>query len=220
MSKVNQITRTNQNEMNFDKLDKKTKDIIYDLINVNQDLIKPEGYKDSKDCFLKEECVYRDGFIFKSYNKGGIYWRNFTTLEAYWNSGHQPKNKDAAKSIQKQIEDSEEFVLKTFKKNFPKEKPDINNDNFYEILYAYLTSDYSSIMHEIQFMYHGFDNKKHTASVSVALNTEAPYHRSHISWAPNVFCEAAKEIEISWSTNTELKNKLDKLLKKLIKEIF
>lgn len=220
MNKINKIKLINQNTINFDELDQTTKDIIHNLIDEHQNLIKPEGYKSSEDCFDDIEFVRRDGFIPNSYNKGGILWRNFTTLEAYWGSGYEPKNKDANKEIQRQIEVNEEFALNEFQQKYPNEKPDIDNDNYYEILREYLNADDLSIMHEIRFMYHGFDNKKHTASVSVALNTEGPYHRSHISWAPKVFCEAAKEIEISWSTNTELKNKLDKLLKKLIKEMF
>lgn len=220
MSKVNQIKSINQNIMNFEELDQTTKDIIWNSIDDHQNLIKPEGYKSSEDCFEEIEFKHRDGFIPYDHNRGGIVWTNFTTLEAYWGSGYEPKNKDAAKEIKRQIEVNEEYALDEFKQRFPKEKPDINNDNYYEILCEYLNDDNSSIMHEIMFMYHGFDGKKHTASVSVALNTEGPYHRSHISWAPKMFCEAAKEIEISWSTNNELKNKLDKILKKLIKEMF
>lgn len=86
--------------------------------------------------------------------------------------------------------------------------------------YDSLSGDDNSIMHEIRVMYHGKIGGVHTASVSAALNTEGPYHRSGISWAPGVFCEGAKEVEITWRNNAELKRKLDKALKKVSKEIF
>lgn len=78
----------------------------------------------------------------------------------------------------------------------------------------------ASIMHELRFIYHGKENGVYTASVSAAVNTEGPYHRSHISWSPGTFCEGSKEVEIKWKTNAELKRKLDKAFKKVSKEIF
>ena len=84
-----------------------------------------------------------------------------------------------------------------------------------------LSGNEASVMHEFRFMYHGVNDKGiHEASVSAAINTESPYHRSSISWAPNVFCEGAKEVEIKWRTNAELKRKLDKAFKQVSKAIF
>lgn len=83
-----------------------------------------------------------------------------------------------------------------------------------------LTNESSSIMHELRFMYHGKESGVHTASVSAALNTEGPYHRTSISWAPSVFCEGSKEVEIKWRNNKELKEKLEKALKLVSKAIF
>jgi hypothetical protein len=78
----------------------------------------------------------------------------------------------------------------------------------------------SSIMYTMRFMYHGKDNGTHSASISAAVNTEGPYHRSHISWAPNVFCEGAKEVEITWRTQKELRQKLKKALEQVSKKVF
>lgn len=89
-----------------------------------------------------------------------------------------------------------------------------------DIEYDYLSGEYSSIMHELRFMYHGKENGLHSASVSAAVNTEGPYHRTHIQWAPNVFCEGSKEVEITWHNNAELKRKLDKAFKQVSKVIF
>lgn len=84
-----------------------------------------------------------------------------------------------------------------------------------------LVGDNSTVMHEFRFMYHGKNRKGlHTASVSAAVNLEAPYHRSSISWAPGVFCEGAKEVEITWKNQAELKRKLSKALKQVSKAVF
>lgn len=83
-----------------------------------------------------------------------------------------------------------------------------------------MNGGYASIMHELQFKYEGKDNGVHVAYVSAALNTESPYHRSHISWAPNIFCEGSEGVEIKWRNNAELKRKLDKAFKKVSKAIF
>lgn len=211
---------TETKNQNYNDLSDSTKNLIKELILEHQKQIEPSGYKNPKDAFEEIEFERRDGFIPNSLNKGGLLWRNFTTLREYYGSGYEPANQKAAKEIERQINYDHEISLKVFKEKFPNEKSDINNDNYYEILSRNLSDDYSSIMHEIRFMYHGVENKKHYASISVALNTEGPYHRSHISWAPNVFCEAAKEVEIRWSNNTELKSKLNKHLKKLINEMF
>jgi hypothetical protein len=77
----------------------------------------------------------------------------------------------------------------------------------------------NTIMYSIRFMYHGSIDGIHSASISAAVNTEGPYHRSHISWAPGVFCEGAKEIEVSWKNQKELAKILDKKLAKLAKEV-
>lgn len=86
---------------------------------------------------------------------------------------------------------------------------------------SYMNDSENSVMHELRFMYHGHDESGlHTASVSAAVNTEGPYHRSSISWSPKTFCEGSKEIEITWKNDAELKRKLDKAFKKVSKEIF
>lgn len=210
----------NKNETYFLDLKLNTQEIVKDLIIEYANSIEPCGWKDDEDCIKELECIARNGFIPNSENKGGLRYRNFTTLESYWGSGHVPENKDAAKEIKRQILYNEELAREDFKEKFKNKKPDINDDNYYELLCEYLNDDQSSIMHEIRFMYHGFKNKKHSASISVALNTEGPYHRSHISWDPEVFCEAAKEITFTWTNNKELKSKLDKHLKKLVKNMF
>jgi len=96
--------------------------------------------------------------------------------------------------------------------NWANEIQDVENEQ--------LVGECSSIMHELRFMYHGCEDDLHSASVSAALNTEGPYHRPCISWAPEVFCEGAKEIEIKWRNNAELKRKVEKALKQVSKAIF
>lgn len=209
----------NQNEY-FDDLNKNTQDLIKDLIIQHSESIEPCGWKPLEDCIESLECKRRDGFIPFSHNKGGLLFRNFSTLMDYYGGGIEPKNKDAALQIQKQIEISVNLAKEEFTEKHKSTDFDLEDDNYFNLLHEYLADDSSSIMHEIRFMYHGIKNKKHSASVSVALNTEAPYHRSSIAWAPEVFCEAAEEIEITWTNDKDLKTKLNKVLKKLVSEMF
>lgn len=84
-----------------------------------------------------------------------------------------------------------------------------------------LGNDESSIMHEIQFKYEGKNAKGlQVAYISATLNTEGPYHRSSMPWAPEVFCEASEGVEITWRNNAELKRKLAKAFAKVTKSIF
>lgn len=102
------------------------------------------------------------------------------------------------------------------------EKKELNQmlNDIQEMESERLSGDDSSIMHELRFMYHGKENGLHSASVSAAINTEAPYHRSSISWAKDVFCEGSNEVEIAWKTDKELKSKLAKALKHVTGKVF
>lgn len=93
-------------------------------------------------------------------------------------------------------------------------------EKFSEAEFEALSDENSTVMHEFRFMYHGRENGLHSASVSAAVNLEAPYHRSSISWARDVFCEGGKEVEITWRNQAELKRKLAKALKQVSKAVF
>lgn len=191
------------------------------------------------------ECHSRDGFIAYDSNRGGVMVRGFTQLMDIFGSGTYPAHKEARKEIEGQIEYNlellSEHVFEKFesgmkergltKENcnhcFFQDKSDESDDDFYTEVLRYiedsetefLSDDSSSIMYEVRFMYHGKLDDKHSASVSCAVNTEGPYHRSHISWAPDVFCEGAKEVEIQWTTQAELKKKLKAALDKTAKQV-
>lgn len=254
----------------YENLPKSTLNIIRQaLLNASKNIV-PEGYKISEDCFEDLECHSRGGFIPNSYNKGGLVYKNFTTLMDYWGGGYQVSHKQANKEIKRLIDLNFEYIsdslydyigkeryeyvfgeqnkyktltyynlqtlIDTLKKqndhtiNININTQDILNKSIKEKQHwlnkiqdletEYLNDDNSTIMHELRFMYHGKVNGVHSANVSAAINTEAPYHRSSIPWAPNIFCEGAKEIEIEWTTNKELKNILNDTLQSLIKSVF
>lgn len=201
-----------------------------------------ENHFESNTCELYSqdfediECKSRDGFICASHNQGGLILRGFTDLNMLWGTGNSPSHKGAAAEIERQIE----YNLKLISEDLFKEYavlfkslglgPDKANYSALEDLVNkhpeldapltriqdmesnYMGDDDSSIMFEVRFMYHGLEDGKHTASVSAAVNTEGPYHRSHISWAPTVFCEGSEELEITWSTPKELAVHLDAAL--------
>jgi hypothetical protein len=225
----------------FESLPKSTQEIVRDLLlEVAKDRNGPEGYKYDKECIEEIECRSRDGFIAFASNRGGLTYQNFTDLMGYFGGGYQVAHKKAQAEIERQIEYGLECANETF---FTDNKEQLEKLGFtqksvsYHALYdaghgglaerlseyehENLSGDDSSIMHEFRFLYHGVNEAgEHEASVSAAINTEGPYHRSSISWAPGVFCEGAKEIEITWKTETQLKARLEKALKNCSKEIF
>lgn len=241
-------TKTKATENNngyFEALPKSTQELVREaLIEAAENRSEPKGWKPDDECIESIECVSRDGFIPFSHNRGGLTYRNFTDLMSYYGSGHRCNHAEADKEIEKQIEYSlklaSEATFEKFKsimearkitkeectycnlEELEKKFPELNKAVQYiqEAELECLGDSDSSIMHEFRFMYHGEINGIHHASVSTAINTEGPYHRTHISWAPNVFCEGSKEIEITWRTESGLKRKLIKVLAMASKEIF
>lgn len=182
------------------------------------------------------ECERRDGFIPHSFNKGGIEIKGFSDLFAVWGSGYYPKNKKSLKAIEKTIYYSLDCAKESFfehnKEILNKYKLSLDDINYHDLKDSKydeikslaekyseyedknLQGDYSTIMYSIRFMYHGKDSKGiHTASISAAINTEAPYHRQH-------YDDNSKEIEISWRKESGLKTKLIKALKFVCGEVF
>lgn len=225
----------------FDELPKETQELVKDLILKAADSRSgPDGYKSDQDALSSLSCRRVDGFIPASDNLGGFRYQNFCTLMDYWGGGYNVAHKEAKKEIQRQIDYSLKCAADQFKKNKAKEleerkissaQVDLNTlfqlghddlaEEFTEYEYENLNDDNSSIMHEFRFLFHGVnDEGKFYASVSAAVNTEGPYHRSHIAWASGVFCEGAKEIEITWRTDKQLKIALEKALKQCSREIF
>lgn len=229
----------------FDELPESIQDLVREcIIDAAQDRGGPDGWKSDAECIDEVECRSRSGFSPFSHNKGGLMYRNFADLMSYWGGGYNVSHKKANEEIQRQIEYSFECLRDYLYKKYESIlKPlkiteeqctyhDLNElaDKHPELEGAasdledseceFLSGDENSIMHEIRFMYHGSENGIHRASISAAVNTEGPYHRSHISWAPNVFCEGAKEVEITWRTEGGLKTKLIKALKLVTSEVF
>lgn len=234
-----------QSDGYFEELPKGTQEIVKELVLQAANARKgPDGYKSDKEALESVECRSRDGFIAFSHNKGGLMYRNFCDLMDYFGGGYTPAHEGASKEIERQIElgfsslaesvfadnkallESKNLTVKDceyHKINELAEKDEDLQDVLQQISDGeneVLGGTENSVMHEIRFMYHGLVDGKHSASVSAAVNTEGPYHRSSISWAPGVFCEGAKEVEIEWSNQTELKEKLTKALSKVSKAIF
>jgi hypothetical protein len=230
----------------FDELPVSTQKIVKEaILKAASDRRGPEGCKDDNDCIEPIECRSRDGFTPYNHNKGGLVYRNFTHLMGYWGGGYTVSHAGAAKEIERQIELSFKYLRKSiFEKHkaLLESKGITENQCDYYIIYELAEKDSdlecverdiengesealndseNSIMHEIQVKYEGKNFKGlHVAYVSAAVNTEGPYHRSHISWAPGVFCEGVEGVQIKWSTNAELKRKLEKALVKVCKAVF
>lgn len=227
------------NEGYFNELDLDIQDLVSEMIldTINQ----TEGWKQREDLLEEIECQSRSGFTPFSHNKGGLIARQFTDLRQLWGSGNRVAHKGAQKEIERQIEYSQELSRESFfkdneeilKLNGFKSAEHCNYHDLYDknlgelaeeldqIESDNMSDDSSSIMFEVRFMYHGQDSSgKHHASVSCAVNTEGPYHRTSIPWAPSIFCEGAKEVEISWNTNKGLKLFLKRALDKTSKEVF
>jgi hypothetical protein len=225
-----------KNEGYFEDLALGTKNLIRDaMLNAYYDISKPDCYP----YLVKDiECHSRDGFIPFSHNKGGLQVKGFSDLMGISGSGYYPNAKASHAKIESEIEaeykrvaeayferhkelleslgltidDCNYHKLEELGKTIPELKNAANEIQDFE--YECLSGEYSSVMYELQFMYHGKDSKGvHSASVAAALNTEAPYHRSGR-------CELAKELEISWKNQVELKRELAKALIKVTKAIF
>ena len=227
------------NQGYFEDLPQSTQDIVREaILECASNKRGPYCYKSDEDAIDSIECHSRDGFSPHSWNKGGIEYNNFTDLMSYFGGGYSVSHTETNAEIERQIEYSLECANESFRDNHLLELQDIpqakrNYHDLYELglgslaekLSEYesesLCDDQSSIMHSIRFMYHGVDSKGiHSASVSCAVNTEGPYHRQHISWAPGVFCEGAHEVEITWRNDNGLKTKLTKALKQCSGKVF
>ena len=237
----------------FENLNETAKEIVKEaILKAAQDRKGPEGYKSDEECLEDVECHARDGFMPFSHNRGGLTYRNFTDLMAYFGGGYTVAHEGAANAIQGQIDytfqsisedvytDHKSICLElnigenecsyctlqefeeTSENLTENQKVELRKmmNEIQEMESERLSGSENTIMHELRFMYHGKENGVHSASVSAAVNTEGPYHRSSISWSPSTFCEGAKEIEIKWRNNAELKRKLDKAFAKVSKVIF
>lgn len=231
----------NQNELYFDELPKSTQELVKECL---VETIKTvEGWRDAEEDLIDEvECRQRDGFIPFSHNHGGLEATQYTDLNQLYSSGIRVAHKRAQAEIDRQIEYSMDCAKESF---FEYHKDalqkigitsiedaslnyhalcDLNQSKLAESLSECeteaLCGDDGSIMFQVRFLYHGKENGIHSASVSCAVNTEGPYHRSHISWSPNTFCEGAKEVEISWRTESGLKRQLVKALKQTSEDVF
>ena len=225
----------------FSDLSDDQKELVRELVESTIDQVA--GWKYGEDLFEEIECVSRSGFFAFDSNRGGLRARQFTDVYGLEGSGTSVSHEGAQKEIKRQIAYAYECAREAFfKVNSAKlialgiksvtdEK--LNYHDLYEMKQGTLaeelseyerenmSGDDSSIMFETRFLYHGADeNGLHSASVSCAVNTEGPYHRSHIPWSPGVFCEGAKEIEITWKTTAGLKKSLAKALKQTSEVIF
>ena len=171
----------------------------------------------------------------------GLVINDFTDLSYFSDNCESVSHKGAADDIQRQIDVGLQFAREGFFEKYEAELKTLEIESADDVSYhdlegkgrsdlaeefseyerENLSDDSSSIMYQVRFMYHGTDEKgNHTASVSCAVNTEGPYHRSSISWMPGVFCEGAKEVEIGWKTEKQLQTRLAKTLKDVSAEIF
>lgn len=226
----------------FTDLPKVIQDVVFELLaecyeNETNDL-------DRGAELAKEEigCVSRDGFIASPDNRGGIVLRGFTDVGNITGSGCLPSHKGARQQIEETVKNGYDSIAEICFMKFEtllKSKGLDKTSCYYHKIDVLSKADVSlkpvvkyiedeestefnedTVMYEVRFMYHGAVNGVHRASVSCAVNTEAPYHRSGIPWNPNVFCEGAKEAEIEWVNVNTLKKRLRIALDLTSKAIF
>jgi hypothetical protein len=232
----------NQDSDYFDQLPVKTQSLVSELLT---EAMQNNGHRLCVERDAEQiECRSRDGFIPFAHNLGGVEINSFTDLGYFWGGGYSVSHVEANSQIKKLIATSFEMhaesIFETYKDLLTAKKITVEQCNYHdmndlaekdsELLdiahelenteMDFLSGDENSIMFQIRFMYHGKADGKHTASVSCAVNTEGPYHRSHISWAPGVFCEGVKEIEIEWKSDAGLKKTLSATLKTLVSKVF
>lgn len=233
--------KLNNAELNIEHFPEHVKEFIKDTLLSG---LETDGHELYTIQVEEVEFKHRDGFIPSSYNRGGFDAIGFTDLISLWSSGTEVSHKKAQAEIERQIEASFDYLRDDLSEKYSElmtkfnlTKEDLTYRNldklsekhpeltdlfkaFEEGEDSYLSDDSSSIMFSARFLYHGYDNGTHSASISAAVNTEGPYHRSHISWSPSTFCEGAKEIEITWANEKEFKRKFIKALNQCIKEVF
>ena len=231
--------------MYFEELPNKIQKLIKEKILEAYQSNTNDAYPYNEEALSEVECHARDGFRPFSHNRGGVQARGFQDLMNIFGSGCYPKAarkviedeidynlkalakdtfeqfKEILEPLKLKPEDCRYHVLDDLIEKHPQLKEQLRTvqraieDGECEAL----TGDENSVMYEIRFMYHGVEKGIHSASISVVVNTEAPYFRSSISWMPSLKCEHGKEVEITWKTANGLKTKLDKTLKKLTKEV-
>lgn len=223
----------------FQDLPQDVQDLVRELMS--ETIEQVEGWKSTEETFEDLECRRRDGFIPSRGNRGGLVSNQFTDLSNLWGSGDRVAHVKAQAEIERQIEYGLECARKSYFENNKAEliKVGVLNaesvsyhdlcdkghsalaEDFSDCEYENLSDESSSIMFQVRFLYHGInEDGKHEASVSCAVNTEGPYHRSSIPWTSNVFCEGASEVEIEWTAKRELKAKLAKALNETSSKIF
>ncbi len=214
------------------------------LIDAFDNAGKVDTYPSAEESLEEIECHSRSGFVAYSSNRGGYEVKGFTDIGSIRGSGNYPAHVAARAEIERQVDYSYNLLAQRVFEEFQTlltARGLTEADCFYHRMDELAQTDpaleavrrsiedgesealggeYSSIMYSARFLYHGVLNGIHRASISAAVNTEGPYHRSYISWAPNIFCEGAREIEIAWRTDSGLKRKLKAALDVCIKEIF
>lgn len=239
MSTVKRLMHDSRNVGYFEDLSKGVQEIVKELIiDAANDSINVEIYKRDEDAIDSVECHSRDGFIPHSFNRGGIQYTNFTDLSSMWGSGCYPTAERSNDKAQAAVDESLQHASETFFENNREllnklgitiaqcsyseiqELEEKNSELKYkseelaDLENEFMSGEQNSVMFNLRFMYHGKSAKGlHSASVSAALNFEAPYHRPGRQ-------EFAKEIEITWRNVSELKRKLRLALKKTTKEVF
>lgn len=239
MSTVKRLMHDSSNIGYFEDLTKGVQEIVKELlVDAADESISVDLFKRSEDAIDSIECHSRDGFIAWDHNRGGFEYSNFTCIGTMEGSGYFPKakasNDKVSKIINASYQESAEIFFEDnealFKKfgitiaqctyrnieELEQANPELKGkaEELSELECSNMSDENSTVMYNLRFMYHGKSVKGlHSASVSAALNFEAPYHRPGRE-------ELAKEIEITWRNVSELKRKLRAALKKTVKEVF
>jgi hypothetical protein len=165
----------------------------------------------------------RDGFIPNSYNHGGFSIKVFETVDLIQGSGTYPSSTAASDKIREAGELNRKYALEELKLT----EEQLTDESLAEKVYekqSELGQD-DTIQFEVTLMYHGTERGIHSATVTVGINWESPYHRSSSAFARCVGrggyeTETFIETEVTWRTNRSGRPKLLKAVKDGIKKLF
>ena len=192
----------------------------FELVSSERSDSYPYDFKSACD---ELEYKSRDGFIASSYNHGGFSIKVFETVPFIVGSGTYPSSKQARAQIEHMEAQNHLYALEALGIKEEQLIDDKLSEQVHDKAYELGSDD--TIMFEVSVMYHGTERGVHSATVTVNINWECPYHRSASAFARCVGkggyeTEEFIETEVKWRTNRSGRVKLLKAVKDGIRKLF
>jgi len=189
------------------------KDMLEEAINDAEELFPDDSFPyDTKGPITSIECLSRDGFIANNYNKGGFEASSFNDARSIEGSGVHPASERACKAIAEFVESNHEDALKDLGFTAEQELTEEQQEELYEKQDEYGSGD--TLMYQVRIMFHGLERGVYSVTVQVAINWEAPYHRSKSDF------EDYTEVEVAFRKLSNGKAKISKAIKNGVNRLF